>query len=263
MRNPLRRRRPRSPGLAAVAALLLTSACGQDLAPGTYEGPLSATGKRGAAGHVVECTGPAEGGNNYPGAYDNGALSDDAEEAIRTAFDEALVFGARGGYVRVREDDGRALYTLTHDGGVRQALIVRDGQDGWYVESWARCDYSELPDEVAEEAGYEIWSDADGRVSTRRVQSYAGPAHCSWDDMTFLEIDEAEYVRAPEPDPHVATLLSGAYEAAVALPPDARDTGFHRGEDHLWLSADGAWAFVGDGERVERWPRAVGKLGCM
>ena len=54
---------------------------------------------------------------------------------------------------------------------VRVAVVLHDGPatkgaggDGWYRESWARCDVSELPDEVAESYfGYQIWTGPDGQ----------------------------------------------------------------------------------------------------
>ncbi|MBW9210167.1 hypothetical protein KV100_10900 [Mumia sp. zg.B21] len=261
----MRRHRLLSPALAAALLMLACTACGQDLVTGTYEGPLAVEGRQGAAHQVVECDGTAEGGNGYPDEHDDGALSDDAEEALRTAFDERQLDGVRDGYRVVRADGPRTLFTFTADGRVRQAVIARDGEasgeKGWYVESWARCDYAELPEDVAEAAGVQVWSDATGRVSTRRITSYAGAEHCAWEHMTFLKLGKAEYVR--EPDASLADFFAGPYASSVALPPDARDTGFRRGSDHLWLSADGAWAYVGSGERVERWPRVVERLGCV
>lgn len=68
-----------------------------------------------------------------------------------------------------------------------------DGRTGWYVESWARCDWAELPPELAEALGLDVWTDASGRrVPTTRAASSRGPEHCNWDDMTFLSLNGAE-----------------------------------------------------------------------
>ncbi|WP_370617847.1 hypothetical protein [Mumia sp. Pv 4-285] len=252
--------------LSAVAMLiLLTSACGEDtLAAGTYDGPLAAEGRQGAAHRVVECDDAPTGGNNYPGEYDNGALSDEPEAALRTAFDEAQITGVHDGYVLVREDDDRALFTFTDAGRVRQALIVHDGEafgkEGWYVESWARCDYAELPAAVAERAGVEIWFDADGPVSTRRVHSADGPEHCGWQHLTFLSLGETTYVR--DADTEYAEWTDAPYDSEADLPPHAVDTGFHRDGDHLWRSPDGTRAYVGNREKVAVWPRTKDGFTC-
>ena len=46
---------------------------------------------------------------------------------------------------------------ITVDDVIKEAVIVRNGPaaantggPGWYVESWATCDYAELPPEYAE-----------------------------------------------------------------------------------------------------------------
>jgi hypothetical protein len=49
----------------------------------------------------------------------------------------------------------------------------------------------------------------------------------------------------------------------IALPPDARATGYRNGELELWLSPsarDSAYLRVGDD--VERWPRADPVVAC-
>lgn len=249
-----------------LASLMLVAGCGGGtLAAGTYDGPLAEKGRQGAAHRVVGCDGPTTGGNNYPGEYDNGALSDDPETALRTAVHEYLITGVHEGYDLVREDGDRALFTFTHDGRVVQAAIVRDGEafgdEGWYVESWARCDYAELPPSIASQDDVEVWSDARGRVSTRTVRSSPGPEHCDWQDMTFLSVRKVTYVS--DVPREYARSFDASYARDARLPGNAVDTGFHRGDDHLWLSADGTRAYVGDRTSVDVWPRAKNTFGCM
>jgi len=58
---------------------------------------------------------------------------------------------------------------------VKQAVIVHDGPategaggPGWYVESWARCDYSELPAYFTDSIGLRIWTDLPDTPLPRR-----------------------------------------------------------------------------------------------
>lgn len=139
------------------------------------------------------------------------------------------------------------LYTYEVDRRVKQAMIVHrgkavDGGTGWYVESWARCDWAELPAALGDALGLEVWTDPSGRrVATGRVVSSRGPEHCDWQDMTFLSIDGGDladgqtYVEHPHtelyPD-HFAV----PYDRSTDLPSDARDTGYERDGRHLWVA---------------------------
>ena len=76
--------------------------------------------------------------------------------------------GAQRGLLVAKQEQDRVLYVLTVDGAVKQAVIVHNGPategaggPGWYVESWA---------------------------------------HCDWQSMTFLHLAGAVYVRNPQPD---------------------------------------------------------------
>ena len=167
-----------------------------------------------------------------------------------------------------KTEDDRVLLTYTADGAVKAAIVFHDGPategaggDGWYRESWARCDFSEFPDEVAESYfGYQIWAGPDGvPAPTTDIVSYPGPEHCDWQSMTFLTLDDRRtYVRHPQPE--VRKWVDGEFVASMELPPDARDTGFRRGDNRLWLSPSGDRAYVGQPGDVEAWPRA--RLGC-
>jgi hypothetical protein len=52
------------------------------------------------------------------------------------------------------------------------------------------------------------------------------------------------------------------YAAKAALPADAEDTGYHRGDSRLWLAPDHNRAFVGTVDSVAVWPRTMQPLGC-
>ncbi len=270
--------------LSAVAvALSVTSvltACGE---PGAtsgarsgagYDGPLhvaraDATHRRaGAAGDVVECGTFGDGGFSDAAEYAEGATADSAEEALEVARSEWRFGGQQEGLVVAREEDDRVLYVVEVDGVAKQAVVVRDGPategaggPGWYVESWAHCDYAELPRSFTDSIGLQIWTDAAGRpVPTRIVESWTGPEHCEWQSMTFLNLGKAEYVR--DPLPGLGAFFDEAYEAHAELPAAAVDTGFQRDGDRLWLSPGRQRAFVGSEDDVEVWPRALEHLGC-
>ena len=60
--------------------------------------------------------------------------------------------GVQEGPRVAKQEDHRVLHVLEVEGVVKQAVIVHDGPTtegaggpGWYVKSWARCDYSGLP----------------------------------------------------------------------------------------------------------------------
>jgi hypothetical protein len=172
------------------------------------------------------------------------------------------------GLLVATEEEDRVLYVLEVDGAFKQAVIVRNGPAtegaggaGWYVESWAHCDYSEMPRSFTDSLGLQIWTDSSGRPApTTSVQSWRGPEHCSWQSMTFLYLGKAAYVRDPLPE--LDEYFDEQYDEHAVLPPDAIDTGFEHGDEHLWLSTDKKRAFVGTVDDVEAWPRTTQPLGC-
>jgi hypothetical protein len=242
-----------------------------------YDGPLYVARYRathpsaGASGDAVDCRFFGRGGFNDSATYDEGATADSPEAALDTARSERIFEGAQDGLrVAVRDDD-RVLYVIEVDGAIKQAVIVHDGPaaegtggPGWYVESWARCDWSELPPSVSAFAP-EVWTDHEGTpVSTDELESYVGPTHCDWQSVVFLEFDgnwKRTYVRRPTPE--LVDLLAGPYREHVRLPADAVPTRYEREGDRLWLSADRDTAYVGSGPAdVEAWPREVRPIGC-
>jgi len=263
--------------LLAVAAL---PGCGGDdvgapAADQAYDGPLYLPSdemdkgdplrRTGAAGEVVECRTPVTGGFS-DGVYDNGAAADDPDGALDNARSEWGFDGAQDGFTVAAQDDDRALYVYEVDGVAKQALIVHDGEtidgDGWYLESWARCDWAEFPDEVTDEAGLLVWTDRSGeRVSTREVVSYPGPEHCDWQDITFIQLGRTTYVDTV--DRYARKYVKAEPQLDVVLPDDAVATGFSRDGEELWVSADRRWVYVGaDASSVDAWPDARQAYGC-
>jgi len=59
----------------------------------------------------------------------------------------------------------------------------------------------------------------------------------------------------------LAHSLDGRFAADRPVPQGARGTGYVRNGRHLWLTAHAAYVGV-DRTRAERWPRAVGPVGC-
>ncbi|HYF71968.1 MAG TPA: hypothetical protein VD864_04050 [Nocardioides sp.] len=271
--------------LAAVVLVLgATGACGEESTSGRpaaseYDGPLHlAEGegrhpRAGAAGDVVECDTWGSGSAFREDVYSEGATADDPRAAVRTAYSEGLFFTMPPDLRVAAETEDRVLYVAEVAGRVKAALVVHDGEgtegaggDGWYAESWAVCDVVELPADFVAELGYEVWTDADGRVvPTTELSASRGPEHCDWQDMTFLTLgrwDEGPtFVRDPEPE--LREYFSEAYQPHTRLPADAVDSGFRRDGDRLWLARDRSRAYVGaTPSDVELWPRMVQQLGC-
>jgi hypothetical protein len=269
-------------GLGVLLVGLVLASCGDGVATDTpaehsYEGPLFIErnlGKHpgtGAAGDVVDCRHFGDGGAVAGKTYAEGATADSAEGALETGLHESIYDGASHGLAVAARTHDRVLYVLEVDGAARQAVIVHDGPategtggDGWYVESWARCDWSELPPSVRP-AWLLVWTDHDGTpVPTEKVQSYIGPDHCNWQSATFLQLGSSwhdSYVRNPPGE--LTEFLAGPYREHVALPDDAVTTPYEREGERLWLAADKMTAYVGsDTADVEAWPREVKLIGC-
>lgn len=83
------------------------------------------------------------------------------------------------------------------------------------------------------------------------------------DAPSILRVEKAghSYVRDPQ-ETYSGDLLSTTYQANSALPDDAVDTGYFRGDRRLWLAADKLAAYVVTPENVERWPALTGQAGC-
>lgn len=238
-----------------------------------YDGPLYVTDApthpgAGAAGQIVQCETWGSGGFNDAVPYAAGATGDSPERALANGISEWIFNGVQDGLQLAKTEQDRVLYDVEVDGVIKQAVIVHDGPategaggPGWYVESWAVCDASELPRAYTDSIGLQIWTAAAGHpVATTKIAAWRGPEHCDWQSMTFLELGKVSYVRDPKPE--VADYFAEPYQAHAKLPGDAVDTGYRRDGARLWLSPDGQRAYVGTPDDVEVWPREQKPLGC-
>jgi hypothetical protein len=237
----------------------------------SYDGPLSAPGRYGAAGKAIDCVNPPTGSNRTEDVYSQGATSDTPRGAVDTAYSEGLFLEMpRVDLAVAATEEDRQMLTYESSGRVLLALVVHNGPaasgtggDGWYVETVARCDFAEFPAAdrvIAGMVDYGIWTDEDGvPVPVTKVYSSPGPAHCSWESMTFLILDEGTGRRSrsyiENPNKELRDYIAAPYLRNVPLPDDARDTGWQRNGRHLWLSTDGRYAYVGTVTSVDAWPR--------
>lgn len=270
-------------GLSVVAVLATLAGCGETSAPEpdvpvAAEAPERPVAAR--AAQALECVHPVatSGAGDY---VDSGleTVQDDPAAAVEDLVRESWVAGVPAtGYDVAATDGDRALLTQEHDGRVVVAFVVEDGVTdwsdgrGWGVTSYAACDLAELPPEVAQAQGTEVWTDAEGTpVPTSRVQSSAGPEHCAWQAITFLQVgdrrDGEQYLR--DVDGELAEEERTSYAAQVPLPADATDTGWRLDGRELWLVPDRSAAYVVEaGPSVgapvgERWPGTRGPVACM
>ncbi|QIK66925.1 hypothetical protein G7072_11745 [Nocardioides sp. HDW12B] len=275
-------RPPALGALVVLAALTGLAGCGEPPAPEpdvlvaaeAPERPVAAK----AAG-ALDCVHPVatSGAGDY---VDSGleTVQDDPAAAVEVLVRESGVGGVpAAGYEVTATDGDRVLLTQQHDGRTVVAFVVEDGvsdwagDQGWGVTSYAACDLAELPPAVARAQGTEVWTDAEGTpVPTSRVQSSAGPEHCDWQDVTFLQVgdgrDGGQYLR--DVDGELADSERTSYAAQVPLPADATDTGWRLDGRELWLVPDGSAAYVVEAGRStgppvgERWPGTKEPVAC-
>jgi hypothetical protein len=126
-------------------------------APDVAEWTASAKG-------VLECAGkPSAGGS---GRHGSGlATVQPSPAAALEHYVRSEGLGGRvpaSGYRVEREDDDRVLLSWDDGKGTKVAVVVAegvrdvDGDVGWSVEAWARCDLIELPGELRERRGTEV-----------------------------------------------------------------------------------------------------------
>lgn len=282
----------RGAAVVAVVAALALSGCGGQSAVVTssgtpvsdpYDGPMtvpqsfrdraSVAQRGGAAVRALECeTVPYAGGG---GDYADGGLEsvqDSPEEALENWLEEEpLLAMPEEGYRIEREDPDRVLLSYDREGRTRAAVIVADGirdwrdHTGWGVESWAACDPVELPGEILDALGVELWQDAEGEVvPVARVRSYDD--WCDVSGVTVVQVGpewrrDQRWYRDPEGQLGQGT---GRYRADATLPAMAKATGWRRDGRELWLVPDRSAAYLvntEDRDDVERWPTA-GELSC-
>lgn len=274
-------------GVLAAGAALVLSSCGRqvvtDAVPQAppYDGPLFVevtappsdedADRSGAAGRAVDCD-AAPVGYSEETAYGGGVDRDPVDALVRSV--RSFTPGASGGLHVARTEADRILYTWETERRTRLAFVVhrgRGGDDktGWYVESWARCDWAELPPSWAADRGLQLWEDRAGRpVATTTVVSHtASGEDCLPAGMTTLDLAGGSLERgrsyAAHPDPDFyPDFFTVAYAENQPLPASARATGYERDGRQLWLAADGSRAYVGTSSAVDVWPAEVQPLGC-
>ena len=83
-------------------------------------------------------------------------------------------------------------------------------------------------------------------MPTTRVQSFAGPEHCDWQDITFLQVGGwragQQYLR--DVDGALARSTRTSYAEQVRLPEDANDSGWRNDGRALWLVPDRSAAYL-------------------
>jgi hypothetical protein len=238
----------------------------------------------GAAGRIVRCVGPVIG-TTRAAPYDGEDTGAAPEAALATARKWAAWSGVQEGFTLARVEASRRLYVFEVAGVAKQALILRHGPalngDGttntvtrWWLESWARCDYAELPEAVAQARRLQLWSDAAGqRQPTSVIKSFQFSGGC-FPGMTALDIGgpidggwnkerrvPVEYFRNPAPELR-HQYFEGEYAEHVSVPRDAIDSGYERDGEHLWMSSNRGVAYVGAASDAEAWPRAKQPIRC-
>jgi hypothetical protein len=239
-----------------------------DLSATPIADDLDPARRAGAAANLVDCEHDLwQGGWSMDyGPLGSGPTPDDA---IAELAESHRAPSPSDGMVAVAQDQGRIAYTYEVNGRSRFAAVVADREevpldatDRWAVEVFASCDPAEFDPSADARSGYRIWVDADGaRVPTSVLSETTGPEHCEWESVTFLTVDGADFVSDPR------SVLTDAYVTApldedAELPADAVDTGYHRESKHLWLAADGRFAFVVDGDSVQAWPATTQQVAC-
>jgi hypothetical protein len=146
-------------------------------------------------------------------------------------------------------------------GGARAIAVVRsttsDADGLWYFADVASCDPSEFGPDV--ELGVEIgmWRDPTGNVvPTTTVHEIAD---CY--DGTKLTVDGRLFVWDPNlgiNDIYDPARLDATFADDAELPPGAIDTGYTSGERRLFVSGDGAAAFMVRVDGIQRWPHVTG-----
>lgn len=226
--------------------------------------------RAGAAGLKVECEGSAHLGGWAPDFGGPAVGASDPEGALQAFLDQGLFGLPQDGYEPAASEPGRVLFTYTVDSDPKVAVIVADStvvddpltvDSGWGIETFATCDPADHAPATDDQLGQTVWTDRDGdRVPTSTITSFPGPAHCGWQSVTFLHLDDRQYLRDPQ------GLLEGQvvkpYDGDTPLPADATDTGYRNNGQELWLDPDADTAYVVTDTTVEAWPATTDHVAC-
>lgn len=210
----------------------------------------------------LECAGrPSTVGTGHDERGLDG-IGDTPGEALEATLKEGW-FIPLGGYEREAATSSEVLFVYRAAGKVRVAIIVAfdlpDAEGRWAVaEIWA-CESEEFGAGAEMGEGRTIWVNEVGLI----LIAQRGPSHCDWESATFLGYPARgdQFVR--DPQGLFDQGLVGRYDGNATLPDDADRTGYRQGEDVLWEAANGDALYVVRPDRVERWPRATGPIGCM
>lgn len=218
----------------------------------------------------LECDGPAPalGGEvGELGAWEPGPTPD---AALRLLLD-ARVFASlpAGGFDPAVVDGHWARQEYRADGRIRALAVTTDRVDGvpegdgWHVVGIRACDAAEFDPADGLTFDQTLWVDRNGDLErSDRIQSAPGPGHCGWESTIFLQFEGVQYVRDPQGVLADATVAQ--FDADVALPEDAVDTGLHTDDWRLHTTTDGDAVYVVTrAGSVERWGRAKDEIGCM
>ena len=107
--------------------------------------------------------------------------------------------------------------------------------------------------------------DVNGKPVPVEIASiYGGAKHCDTQRVTYVMLGDTQYVGDPRKKSSDEPLRAG-YADRVALPADAKDTGYHSGNLRLFIAADGTAAYLvrGDGKTAKRLPKAPHPIGCQ
>lgn len=224
--------------------------------------------RAGAAGRLVACDGPVHLGGHFA-EFEEG-WSADPDGALNRFLDELIRSVPSTDYRPAAESRGRVLFTHDVDGVPKVAVIVANAAivetgsastDGWVVETFASCDPAEFDPSTDDQLQQDVWTDADGnRVATSVVTSFQGPEHCGWQSVTFLSLEDQQYLRDPEHRLEEMTVTR--FDRDAELPTDAVDTGYRRGSEELWLAAEAAVAYLVTAATVEAWPSTTDHVAC-
>lgn len=252
--------------MTRLCAVLLSALLGATLA-GCGDSPADHGDQvPGRAREALDCAGkPWQQG---AGDYDSGLekVQGDARDSVESWLEEE---GALVPDISI-DEAGRqgqsVLFTWSEDGDRLGAFVVHDGMDdvegnhGWGVASYAFCDPSFWPEAVATGAGYQIWTDGSGApVLTGLVYSMAGSPDCGGEQMTFLYLGRDVFYG--HPDEGFRQYATVPYAEHVAVPADARDTGYQREGREFRVTDQAAYLVGADGD-AERWPAPNQQLGC-
>lgn len=223
----------------------------------------------GAAPNFLDCAAGIANAGWAPDFGGPSAGTDSPDTALDAFLADAPFHLPVTGYVQRASTRHRALFTHEVQGEVKAAVIVAHADSGaeltapsgWVVETFATCDPAEFDPAQDDRLDTQVWSDQQGRrVPTSKVTSFTGPSHCEWTTVTFLVLNDRQYVRDPEGvlEPE----LVRPYDPDTDLPDDATDTGYRRIDQQLWLSATESVAYMVGPDHIEAWPSTVTETWC-